>query len=110
MQGYDVCTFDGHKIGHVVDVDGEFIVFEHGLRKTHHALPSVAAQVDNDDRVVNTHLSKKLIYESPKVEGELDRQSIAEHYGLAEAFTDPPTRANGDGVRERVAARHYAEN
>ena len=118
MKGYEVQAFDGHKIGHVVDVEDGFIVLEHGhLHKTKQALPDRAVTVDDTEHVVHTNLSKKLIYESPKVDGELDRQSIAEHYGLAEGFTDPPTRGRGylndddpafgsdDGVAERVRTR-----
>ena len=118
MKGYEVQAFDGHKIGHVVDVEDGFIILEHGhLHKTKQALPDRAATVDDTEQVVHTHLSKQLIYDSPKVDGELDRQSIAEHYGLAEGFTDPPTRGRGqlqpddpaygsdDGVQERVRVR-----
>jgi len=76
------------------------------------------AEVDEDAQVVRTTLSKSLIHESPKVNGEIDRQAIAEHYGLAEGFTDPPTRGLGDvlpddpafgaddGVQERVSVRN----
>jgi hypothetical protein len=111
MKGYEVETFDGHKIGHVVDVEDEFIVFEHGhLHKTKQALPNVSAQVDDAEQIVHTNLSKSLIYDSPKVDGKLDRQLIAEHYGIEDAVTDPPTRAqaangNDDGVQQRVAVR-----
>ena len=118
MKGYDVQAFDGHKIGQVVDVEDGFIVFEHGhLHKTKQALPDVSATVDDEEQVVHSNLSKKLIYESPKVDGDLDREAIAQHYGLAEGFTDPPTRGRGwlndddpafgsdDGVQERVTVR-----
>jgi hypothetical protein len=96
MQGYDVRTIDGDKIGHVIDTDGDYLIVEHGLLKSKHALPMVFAEVDADEQVVRTTLSKDLIYGSPKVNGELDRIAIAEHYGLAEGFEDPPTRGLGD--------------
>ena len=96
MQGYDVRTIDGDKIGHVVDTDGDYLIVEHGLLKSKHALPLTFASVDESERVVRTTLSKDLIYDSPKVNGELDRELVAEHYGLAEGFTDPPTRGLGD--------------
>jgi hypothetical protein len=117
MQGYDVCTIDGDKIGHVIDTNEDFLIVEHGLLKTKHALPMVFAEVDEDEHVVRTTLSKDLIYRSPKVNGELDRTAVAEHYGLAEGFTDPPTRGLGDlepddpayaadePLQERVAVR-----
>lgn len=96
MKGYDVRTIDGDKIGHVVDTDGDFLIVEHGLLKSKHALPMVFAEVDGDEQVVRTTLSKDLIHHSPKVNGEIDRQAVAEHYGLAEGFTDAPTRGLGD--------------
>jgi len=117
MQGYDVRTIDGDKVGHVIDTDGDFLIVEHGLLKSKHALPRTFAEVDADQQVVRTTLSKDLIYNSPKVNGELDRGAVAEHYGLAEGFTDPPTRGLGDlrpddpayaadePLRERVAVR-----
>ena len=96
MQGYDVRTIDNDKIGHVVDTDGDYLIVEHGLLKTKHALPKTFAEVDAEEQVVRTTLSKGLIYDSPKINGELDRTAVAEHYGLAEGFTDPPTRGLGD--------------
>jgi len=115
MQGYDVRTIDGDKIGHVVDVDGDYLVVEHGLLKTKHALPIVFAEVDADEQVVRTTLSKDLIHHSPKVNGEIDRTAVAEHYGLVEHFAAEPT-SDGDepdeiaypddeSLREEVEAR-----
>jgi hypothetical protein len=117
MQGYDVRTIDDDKIGHVVDEDGDFLIVEHGLLKSKHALPKTFAEVDADNKIVHTTLSKDLIYDSPKVNGELDRQAVLEHYGLAEGFSDAPTRgldglepdenayAADDSVREEIEAR-----
>ena len=117
MEGFDVRTIDGDRIGHVVDTDGDYLIVAHGLRRTKHALPQTFAEVDPGEQVVRTTLSKDLVYASPKVTGELDRMAIAEHYGLAEGFTDPPTRGLGDlepddpaftagePLRERVMAR-----
>jgi hypothetical protein len=98
MKGYDVRTIDDDKIGHVIDSDGDFLIVEHGLLKTKHALPKTFAEVDADKQVVRTTLSKDLIYHSPKVNGELDRQAVLEHYGLAEGFTDPTTRGLDDDL------------
>jgi hypothetical protein len=118
MKGYDVRTIDDDKVGHVVDVEDDFVIVEHGLLKSKHALPMTFVEVDDEHQLVRTTLSKSLINDSPKVNGELDRQAVAEHYGLAEGFTDPPTRGAGelepddpafgadDGVQERVAVRN----
>jgi hypothetical protein len=117
MEGYDVKTIDGDKIGNVVDTEGDFVIVQHGLLRSKHALPLIFAEVDADAHLVRTTLSKELIYDSPKINGELDRMAVAEHYGLAEGFTDPPTRGLGDvlpddpafgaddGTQERVSVR-----
>jgi hypothetical protein len=115
MQGYEVRTIDDEKIGNVAADDGDFLIVEHGrLMKTKHALPKAFAEVDDDEKVVRTTLSKELIDDSPKVNGELDRAAAAEHYGLVEHFAAEPT---GDGdepdeiafpdesVREEAEAR-----
>jgi hypothetical protein len=116
MQGYEVRTIDDEKIGHVAADDGDFLIVEHGrLMKTKHALPKAFAEVDADEKVVRTTLSKELIDDSPKVNGELDRVAIAEHYGLVEHFAAEPTSDGDDpekiaypddeSLREEVEAR-----
>ena len=100
MQGYEVRTIDDEQIGHVAADDGDFLVVEHGrLMKTKHALPKAFAEVDADEKVVRTTLSKELIDDSPKVNGELDRVAVAEHYGLVEHFAAEPT-SDGDDPDE----------
>jgi hypothetical protein len=96
VDGYDVRTVDDEKIGHVIGVDGDYLIVEHGLLKTKHALPQVFAEVDADAEVVRTTLSKQLIHESPKVSDDLDRHDVAEYYGLADGYEDPVTRGAGD--------------
>ena len=93
---YEVVTIDGDKIGHLVDEQGEYLIVEHGLLKSKHALPKTFAETDETEGVIRTTLSKQLVYDSPKVNGHFDQAAIAEHYGLAEGFTDPPTRGLGE--------------
>ncbi len=96
MRDYDVLTFDNEKVGRVIDMERDYLIIEHGLLKTKHALPRTFAEVDESEHVVRTTLSKELIYDSPKVNGEIDRQAVAEHYGLAEGYEDPMTRGAGE--------------
>jgi len=93
---YEVVTIDGAKIGHLVDEQGEFMIVEHGLLKSKHAVPKTFAEIDEGEGVIRTTLSKQLVYDSPKVNGHLDVAAVAEHYGLAEGFEDPPTRGLGE--------------
>ena len=82
MQGYDVRTIDGDYIAGLV---------EHGLLTMKHALPMVFAEVDADEQVVRTTLSKDLIHHSPKVNGEIDRVAIAALRD-GRGIPGPPTR------------------
>ena len=95
MDGYEVETIDGDKIGHVIGTDQGYLLIEHGLLKTKHALPHVFAEIDDDAHVVRTTLSKQIVHDSPKVDGVIDRAAIAEHYGL-EGFSDAPTRGRDE--------------
>lgn len=95
MQEKQVLTIDDEKVGHVVGEEGDFLLVEHGLLKAKHAIPR--AFIDEDGDHYRTTLSKQLIHESPKLHnGDLDRQAVAEHYGLAEGYEDPITRGEGD--------------
>jgi hypothetical protein len=95
MHGNDVVTIDGDKIGHVVDERDGYLIVEHGLLKTKHAIPQKCVEEDAESGVLRTTLSKSLVHDSPKVNGHFDSEAIAEHYGLAEGFDDPPTRGLG---------------
>lgn len=100
MEGYDLISVaDDKKLGTVVREEGDYVVFEHGtLRKQHHAVPTTTVEVDDDERQVQTTLSKDLIEESPKVdENGLDREALARHYGT-------PDTAGG-AVQERLDVR-----
>lgn len=98
MEGYAVITSDEHKLGHVVGTFGDNVVVEHGtLRKTKHAVPKVFVHPDDGEKVVRLTISKELVEDSPKLNGdEPDEQAIAEHYGLAEAYEDPETLGDGE--------------
>jgi hypothetical protein len=108
MHGKDVLTVDDEKVGHVVGEEGDFLLVEHGLLKTKHAVPRTFLNDEGDH--YRTTLSKQLIHDSPKLNGELDPQVVAEHYGLAEGYTDPITRGDEDvleedRIRDRVEVR-----
>jgi hypothetical protein len=98
VEGYDVITSDEHKLGHVVGTIGDNVVVEHGtLRKTKHAVPKTFAHVDDGEKVVRLTVSKEIVEESPKLNGdEPDERAIAEHYGLAEGYDAPETEGDGE--------------
>lgn len=97
LEGYDVLTCDDHKVGRVAGVHGDYLLIEHGtVFKSRHALPRTFAEVHEDERIVRTTVSKEVVSESPKVNGDFDEHAIALHYGLASAEDEPITRGYGD--------------
>jgi hypothetical protein len=98
MKGYEVITSDEQKVGRVVGVEDENLIVEHGhLRKTRQAIPTTFAHTDESEQVVRVSVSKQIVEGSPKLEnGSVDRQAVAEHYGLAEGVPAPETEGYGD--------------
>jgi hypothetical protein len=99
MEGYDVVTSDGERLGQVVGVAGDNLIVEHGtLRKNRHALPKTFVQLDADTGVARTSLSKRMIHLSPEVHDNeaLDETEIAAYYGLASGYESPPTQGYGE--------------
>jgi hypothetical protein len=92
IDGYEVIGSDDAKLGHVVAVDGAFLIAEEGtLRKQRHAIPKAFAHPDDSEQVVRLTVSKELVEDSPtfKEGEELDREAAAAHYGLAEGSGEP---------------------
>jgi hypothetical protein len=97
MEGFEVVTSDDCKFGRVVDVRGGHLIVEHGtLRKSKYAVPETFAHTDETEQTVRLSVSKEIIEASPKVNGSLDSDAVAAHYGLAEATPGPETEGYGD--------------
>jgi hypothetical protein len=99
MEGYDLVTSDGERLGHVVGVAGDKVIVEHGLlRKSRHAVPTVFVHVDDGKRVVRTTLSRELIEDSPEIgeNGDLDDAEVAAYYGLAAGEADASSEGYGE--------------
>jgi hypothetical protein len=112
MHGYDVVTHDDEKVvGHLVDKVGGNYIVEHGLlRKTKHAVPEQFAELDEAGRRLVLTIPKELIEDSPKVNGDVDEDAVAAHYGLADTTVDePPGYVDSEVVERRVSAREEAE-
>src|SRR4029078_4104081 len=103
MEGYEVIGSDNGKLGHVVALEGDFVIAEEGtLRKKRDATPPAFAHQDDGEQVVRLTVSKGLVEESPPLKnGELDPKAIAEHYGLDEPLpaVDPGSSAEPRGPR-----------
>jgi hypothetical protein len=98
VEGYQVIAADDAKAGHVVGVDGDLLIVEHGhLRKSRHAIPEAFTHVDDGEQVVRLSITKELLEDSPAIEDdEVDRQAVAVHYGLAEGYEQPETEGYGE--------------
>jgi hypothetical protein len=93
MDGYELITSDDKRLGHVVGTSGDNVIVEHGhVRKSRHAIPQTFVDVNDDEGVVRTTLSKRLIEDSPKVpdDGDVDEAEIAAYYGLAGGDASSP--------------------
>jgi hypothetical protein len=92
MDGYDLVTSDDKHLGHVVGVEGDNVIVEHGhLRKSRHAVPQTFIEVHEEEQLVRTTLSKRLIEDSPKVDDDgVDEAEIAAYYGLAGGDSTAP--------------------
>jgi hypothetical protein len=98
MEGFEVITSDDCKIGHVVGVQDEHLIIEHGvLKKSRHAVPETFAFTDESEQTVRLTVSKQIVESSPKLDHDsIDTQAVAEHYGLAEGTPTP----EADGYEE----------
>jgi len=112
MQGYEVVSHgDENVVGRVVDkVGGNYIVERGLLRKTKHAVPEQFAHVDEaGERIVLT-ISKEMVEDSPKVNGDVDEDAIAAHYGLTDTSVDnPPGFVDSEVGEQRIATRQEVE-
>jgi hypothetical protein len=82
MEGFEVVTSDDCKIGHVVEVRDGHVIVEHGLlKKTRHAVPETFAHDSEDEEVVRLSVSK---------------ETVAEHFGLAESTPAVETEGYGE--------------
>jgi hypothetical protein len=98
MDGYEVHTSDDGRAGHVVGERGDALVIESGtIFKHRHLLPRAFVEVDESQQVVRSTLSKELIQDSPRFDGdEIDVGAVMSHYGLVGTEVAPPTQGYGD--------------
>jgi hypothetical protein len=99
MDGYDLYASDGGKAGRVVAERGDALVVETGtVFKSRHLVPRVFTEIDETEGVARSTLSKELILDSPKLDGdEVDEGAVAAHYGLVGTEVGAPTAGYGAG-------------
>ena len=110
MHGYDVLTSEDEKVGQVVGESGDNLIVEQGaIFKSKRPLPRAFVHVDESAGVVRTTISKQLLEEAPKVEGDgdVDELEVARYYGLGEETppNDPERTPDDDAHSARSAER-----
>jgi hypothetical protein len=97
MDGWDVYSSDGHVVGRVVEERRDALVVETGRIFTHrHLVPRAFVTTDEENGCVKTSLSKELIADSPRLDGdEVDEDAVPRHYGLVGTEVAPPTQGYG---------------
>ena len=107
MHGYSVVTSDDHKAGSVVGEQGELLIVEFGtLRKQKHVLPKAFAHERDGEETVAATVTWDILKDSPTVDGDgsIDLEAVAEHYGLADHFEEPPAEGYGETIPYRDPA------
>ena len=93
MEGYDVVTFDGKRIGKIAGVAGDFYIVERGkVWKTRAPLPKRFARVDEDAHAVRAGISSQVLLAAPRVrrDGTIDEGAVSAFYELDDTVERPP--------------------
>jgi hypothetical protein len=99
MNGYDVITSDGEKLGHVVGTDDSLLLIERGtIRKSRFAVPKAIAHTDQAEEEVRLTVSRQVVEQGPKVDNGVDEQAVASYYGIVDSEDNPDTKGYGDVV------------
>jgi hypothetical protein len=108
MEGYTVVTSDGDKIGTVVGEEAGNLIVQTGTLRHHtHAIPLTFAHPEDGDETIVVTVTKDVVMDSPKCDDGLDRQAVAEHYGLGEV-EEPPDDSAGDPMTREVEEQRVA--
>jgi hypothetical protein len=99
MQGYDVITSDGEKLGHVVGTDGSLLLIERGtIRKSRFAVPQAVAHTDQSENEVRLTVSRQVVEQGPKADDGVNEREVADYYGIADSEGTPDTQGYGEVV------------
>ncbi len=99
MNGYDVITSDGEKLGHVVGTDGSLLLIERGtIRKSRFAVPQAVAHTVQDENEVRLTVSRQVVEQGPTVDDGVDEKEVADYYGIVDGQEHPDTQGYGDVV------------
>lgn len=105
MDGYNVVTSDGDKVGTVVgEESGNLIVQTGTLRHHTHAIPKTFVHPNDTEQEVCVTVTKDVVMDSPKCDDGLDALAVAQHYGLADADPAPVTEGYGETEADDPAA------
>lgn len=105
IDGYDVVSLDGDRVGTVAGVSTASIVVEQQrwLRASFRALPRTLAAVRHSDRSVIVLVQPEVLARSPKIKPDqpVDEELVAAHYEGWAVATDALTLGDRDNRRGR---------
>jgi hypothetical protein len=93
MEGYDVVTFDGKRVGKIAGVAGDFYILERGkVRKTRAPLPKRFASVDEDMHAVRAGISSQVLLAAPRVgrDGTIDEGAVSAFWEVDDTVESLP--------------------
>jgi hypothetical protein len=110
---------DKRTVGRVVDVNNGYLIVEAGrLRRSRRPIPREFVHPVDEAETVFVTVPMRVLREAPKVNrrGRFDEREAARHFGLAEAYTQPPSEGEGNSSphdpawgaeRDAMAAGRY---
>jgi hypothetical protein len=103
MKGKQVVTFDGHRIGPVVDERDDCVVVESGvISKTRHVVPR--SFLHEHDGELQSTVSKEVFDEAPTVDSDdWSAEDVRLHFGLDGPYEIESDAEVGDADADRPA-------
>jgi hypothetical protein len=101
VRGYEVVTSDKRTVGTVVDVKDGYLIVESGrIRRSRRPIPREFIHAVDEAQTVFVTVPMRVLHDAPKVDRQsrFDRGEAAWHYGLAEAYMQPPTEGAGSSL------------
>jgi hypothetical protein len=101
VRGYEVVTSDKRTVGRVTEVREGYLIVESGrLRRVRRPIPREFVHAVDEAATVFVTVPMRVLRDAPKVDrrGRFDLHEAARHFGLAEAFAQPPSEGEGGSL------------
>jgi hypothetical protein len=98
VRGYEVVSSDKRVVGRVADVRDGYLIVESGrLHRSRRPVPREFIHVVDEAAQVFVTVPRRVLRDAPEVDrrSNFDLHRAARHFGLAEAYLQPPSQGNG---------------